>query len=420
MEDSSPKLMMLTLAIGAGLLAVFIVWVSKQIANEQTRGQGIAAAVIALCVLVAGLFFMPTRVVVHTPPATVTPGVAAESSISMDGNGVQVHVHSGHPTVGDPSASTASGGIQIREAQFAWGPVAIALLAVGVIAIVVSSKRGLAAALACLGIVAAVLVMYVFAARNASFVAQAPQAATIETAWDESVEYAPNPFGTTQSNVSERSVAVVEETAAKLKAEDDSRKEVTPETKPADDVDAEAESPAVKSSAGKSSAVDKTTPPKVPPPAWINSEPNMEAGVYSTVAVSGPYSTKRECLQRLDNAIDGAVRDFAEDVLRPRMRYAAWNRWKPIEDRLVESRHFEQVQTSVGPMWNLHVLLTIDQADKAYFQQVARNFEVQQAVEEASIGGFFVLGALALLYGGLRYAGRKKPAAPLETATPEA
>ena len=70
MEPMYPKFMMLGLAVGAGLLAVFVVWVSKQIANEKTRSQGITAAAIAGGLLLVGLMVIPTRTVVHMAPAT--------------------------------------------------------------------------------------------------------------------------------------------------------------------------------------------------------------------------------------------------------------------------------------------------------------------------------------------------------------
>jgi hypothetical protein len=404
LQDSSPTLMMLILAVGAGLLAVFVVWVSKQIANEETRSQGMWAAGIALGFVALGFVIIPATTDVQMAPPTVVSGVSAQSGISVEHSGVQVQIHGEHPTPVPPTAPAASRGVFVGYRGLAWGPLAIAVLAVGVITIAVSSKRGMAAALASLGIVAGVLVMFLYSARQASSVGLAPPRAILDTSWDRTIgESVPDPMERIHTATPESGVAVPEEIAADEKNVAESGKEQAAEAKPAEakpagDGKAEAESP----------AAEKKTPPKDPPPAWINSEPNLEAGVYSSVVVSGPYSTKRECLQRLDNAINGAVKVFVEDNLRPRIGYAVWARWKPIEDRLVESRYFEQVQTSVGPMWNLHVLLTIDHADKAYFQQIARSLEVQQAVEKTSIGGFTVLGALAVLYIALKYPCRKK------------
>jgi hypothetical protein len=291
--------------------------------------------------------------------------------------------------------------------------MAIAVLAVGVITIAVSSKRGMAAALASLGIAAGVVLMYFYSARHVSSAGLAPPQAIRDTSWDRTIgESVPDPTDRIHATTPEPGVAVPEEQAADERSEAESGKQQTAEAKPADDRKAEAEP----------SAAEEKSPPKEPPPAWINNEPNLEAGIYSSVVVSGPYSTKRECLQRLDNAINGAVQVFVEENLRPRIGYPVWARWKPIEDRLVEARYFEQVQTSVGPMWNLHVLLTIDQADKAYFQQIAHNHEVQKAVEETSLGGFAVLGALAVLYVALKYPCRKKcgRVEPAANHTPEA
>ncbi|MEX2138341.1 MAG: hypothetical protein WD894_03720 [Pirellulales bacterium] len=406
MQAQTPNFSILAIAVGAGLLAVLVLWVSKQIVNEKTRSQGIVAAAIALGVLLLGFFVMPATTVVQMAPATatVTPGVTTESSISMERNGaMEVHVHRGHPTVSAPSAHVTRSGQNVGQAHFAWGPLTIAVIAVGVIAIVVSSKRGMVAALACLGIVAAVLVMYLFAARHSTDVARvaeiAPPAVITEPT-REAVAVGPT--------VSTEAHTAAEESAWDVKAEADTASDEKAEKTSTSDRERIADSRVSES---------ENEPTATPPPAWIDSEPTMESGVYRVAVVSGPYQTKRECRERLERPARNAVQEYFRNY-QPNNGGGNWVNAPYIRDQLIEEEYFERVNSSVGPMLNLHVLLRIEQSDVAYFNQLAHQRNVRQAVEETSIGGLFVLGSLVVVYVALRYPCRKKRATAVGSDAP--
>ena len=55
MEATFPVFMLVAMAVGAGLLAVLVLWISKRIANPETRAQGITVAAISLAVVMVGL-----------------------------------------------------------------------------------------------------------------------------------------------------------------------------------------------------------------------------------------------------------------------------------------------------------------------------------------------------------------------------
>jgi hypothetical protein len=414
MEAASPNFRILALAIGAGLLAVFIVWVSKQLAKPETRSQGLTAAGIALGVLVLGFFGMASRDVVQMAPATVTRGTitsgTAESSVSIERSGMEVHVHSTHPPVAPPSAPATGSGPAVGQAHFAWGPIAIAVIVVGVIAIVVSSKRGLAAALACLGIVAAGLVMYMFAARSA------PQSALI-------AEVAPRVDSPTDwKTVDDDQVAVeriqVADSASRRTAAEATREEKA-EAEPASDKKADAKSATVENKAAETKSTDDNkAAAQSAPPAWVGSEPTMEGGVYRAEVVSGPYSTRRECETQLDEPLRKAMMEYANDHLPYNVRFHAWGNASYIRNNLIEERYLAQEQYGVGKMYNLHVRLKVDADDVARFNAVAHEWRVRQAVEETSIGGLFVLGSLVVAYGALRYGCCKKRASQNAGAVP--
>jgi hypothetical protein len=94
-----------------------------------------------------------------------------------------------------------------------------------------------------------------------------------------------------------------------------------------------------------------------------------------------------------------------------------------IEDRYLAEKTYENLSSK---MYSLHVRLKVEPRHAARFAQIAQQSRVRRAVEAASAGGVFVFGALVVLYGGLRFVGRKKrttsvdeaPIAPAEATTP--
>ena len=113
-----------------------------------------------------------------------------------------------------------------------------------------------------------------------------------------------------------------------------------------------------------------------------------------------------------------AMMEFAKDHLRPSAQYHAWGNTEFIRNNLIEERYLAEQQYGVGKMYNLHVRLKVDPEDVARFNALAHQWEVQQAVEETSIGGLLVLGSLVVAYVGLRYFGCKKRTNQIDTAAP--
>jgi hypothetical protein len=160
---------------------------------------------------------------------------------------------------------------------------------------------------------------------------------------------------------------------------------------------------------------------KAPAPAWIDEEPTMESGIYRAAVVSGPYSTKRECEMHLDEPLRKAMMEYGESQLRPSAHFAAWADIGYVRNNMIEDRFLaeERYENPLGKMYKLHVRLKVEPRDIARFEELARYNQQKRAVETASAGGIFVFGALVVLYGGLRFVGRrKKTSAPDAAAAP--
>jgi hypothetical protein len=149
----------------------------------------------------------------------------------------------------------------------------------------------------------------------------------------------------------------------------------------------------------------------------------MKDGIYKAVVVSGPYSTRRECENYLDRPLREAMMEYANDHQSPNSRYFGWADMGYVRNNMIAKPgdaywHLAEVQSGVGKMYNLYVQLTVQPRDVAWFAELARRNEERRAVETASAGGIFVFGALIVLYGGLRFIGRKKRASAADPTTP--
>jgi FtsH-binding integral membrane protein len=418
MEAQFPLFFMVALAVGAGLLAVLVLWLSKHIANEKTRSQGVAIAAITVGVLLLGLLVTRTShrpmIGIHDTPVAPVPtmasGEAAQHSPAVappsDSSG-QIHAHAHHhqPPVDGRVA-----------AKFAWGPLIVAAVTVAVIVLLATSRKGLATALAGLGIAGVILSLIVYAGVEKQMVrevvptkvASAPRVNVTR----EIVESKPTP-----QVQPAKSIGVVAESSAGITAEAG----VTSSEKQdhsIDDDKAQADDKAKSKAAAEAAPKTTTEVPATPRPSWIDDEPSMEDGVYRAAIVSGPYSTRRECEAHLDDALRNAMMEYADEHLRPNARYAAWVDIGYVRNNMIEDRFFaeERYENPLGKMYKLHARLKIEPRDVARFEELARHGEERRAVETASAGGVFVFGALVVVYGALRFIGRKKRAAAADPA----
>jgi hypothetical protein len=414
MEAQMPMFFVIALAVGAGLLAVFVLWLSKNITNEKTRSQGVAIAAITVGVLLLGLLVTRSS---HRPMIGIHENPVPPIATPSSGETIEHY-----PVVAPPSESTGQIHAQAHQQQqpldgrvatkLAFGPLTLAALAVAVIVLVATSRKGLGAALAGLGIAGVVLSMIVYAARSSQVqVAPTRVASTASsTVVQEFVGLKPTTYVQTENSagVAESSAEATAEAATHArdssdKAEADDEPDVS--EKPKADRAAIAESP-------------KATEPPKPAPGWIDDEPAMENGVYRAAIFSGPYKTRRECEAHLDDALRKAMAEFADTHLRPSAHYAAWTDIGYVRNNMIEERYLaeKQYDDPLGKMYKLHARLKIEPRDVARFEELARRNEERRAVETASAGGIFAFGALIVLYGGLRFLGRKKRIKPADAA----
>lgn len=165
----------------------------------------------------------------------------------------------------------------------------------------------------------------------------------------------------------------------------------------------EAEDPA-DSSAGPSPAT---------PPPWldaITSEPDSPAGfparvlegTYQMVVKAGPYETREECESSLPDALERGVRQF---IARDLGEEPADRIHLPLEfiaTRVVKDQVTEPVNTSFGPMVQVHALLRFDREVQARIHDQWNRILVNRRLWHAggALGGVLLL--LSVVYGYLK------------------
>jgi len=149
----------------------------------------------------------------------------------------------------------------------------------------------------------------------------------------------------------------------------------------------------------KSAAVPN--PPQ--PPAWVGAPPQIKDGVYQIVVGSGRYTTYPECQRALDVLLKRAIDEYVETRLAPELGPppasvaldpALIHRW------FVKDQFLEQVQSSVGPMHQLHALVRFDDRSQRDLRERYEQAVTRGRLEYLALGGGMVLVVLgaALAY----------------------
>jgi len=139
-------------------------------------------------------------------------------------------------------------------------------------------------------------------------------------------------------------------------------------------------------------------------PAWIDAPPGVVGDAYQTAIVVGPYTTRLEC----DRALPAELRRAAADYVRLCLGDDAKYRWRVrlsddyLRGNVVKATWEETKETSVGPMTQVHVLLSFDRKTKALVQQQSDNAQAEERIFYAGIGLGAILLVLAATYAVLK------------------
>ena len=138
-------------------------------------------------------------------------------------------------------------------------------------------------------------------------------------------------------------------------------------------------------------------------PDWVAWPAKYIDDAYVMPVSVGPYTTELECDARLPDALQAAVADYVEIYLGPET--AASVRLPADELRklsLARGRFVETIETSLGPMVQLHAQLAFDTKVQEQLREQWRQAVVAGRLRYAAGGLAVLLSLLALLFAYLK------------------
>ena len=182
-------------------------------------------------------------------------------------------------------------------------------------------------------------------------------------------------------------------------------------------------SPGATKSAEKSASApssDSTTKAAEHPPDWISRPPHPEQGddgqrAYVAAAASGRYATPAECERAIIPAINEIVARYVAEYLPNAPDGDLALDADYIHNSLIKQEYWEPVDTSVGPMHQLHDLLVFDSRVRNELDSRARLAKVDGRLKYAAAGTALTLLVLGGIYSLLRKGERGTNAAAKAT-----
>jgi len=142
-----------------------------------------------------------------------------------------------------------------------------------------------------------------------------------------------------------------------------------------------------------------------PPPGWLNQPDGLQGDVYGITVQCGPYSTRGECRQVMQDQLLAAVNRHVDELIEPGAHRLLDIDLPYIhENLLTQDRQYLGLHQSpsLGPMWQMYARLEFDDEDRA---DLEARWEQQVTSRRLTVAAAWAVGTLALLaafYGYLQ------------------
>jgi hypothetical protein len=137
-------------------------------------------------------------------------------------------------------------------------------------------------------------------------------------------------------------------------------------------------------------------------PAWVDMHGTLEGSVYRVAINSGPYVDVPECQRALDESMKRLVDRYIEDFLGDGAASLVDVPRAYLKEKVKRAEYGEVVESSVGPMRQLHALLEIDDDARKAFHESWRQAIVTQRLWYVGSAAAVVLALLSTFYGYLK------------------
>lgn len=131
-------------------------------------------------------------------------------------------------------------------------------------------------------------------------------------------------------------------------------------------------------------------------------DPKLDEGVYYVAVSSGRYVDVPECQRALDVAMKVTADQYIEDYLGEGAAALVNIQRDYLKQHSKRDQYEEVVQTSVGPMHQIHAQLRFDDSARNEFHQRWQAAVVTERLWYLGLGGAVVLALLSTFYGYLQ------------------
>jgi hypothetical protein len=149
---------------------------------------------------------------------------------------------------------------------------------------------------------------------------------------------------------------------------------------------------------------DEKQPAAAVRPAWVDAPDHAEDAGYQVAVRVGPYATDVQCDADLPGAVAAAAQEYMETFLDHRAQgvHLRADRLAAAPVKLVAEDYRETVQTSVGPMRQLHARLVFDRRVNEWLQDQVRDAVIVGRLWYVGAAAACVLASLGLLLAYLK------------------
>ncbi|MBI1248393.1 hypothetical protein GC197_11220 [bacterium] len=154
----------------------------------------------------------------------------------------------------------------------------------------------------------------------------------------------------------------------------------------------------------------------IPPgrPSWVEQAPSWnDHGTYCVSVSSGPYDRGIECQKSLDQEVDKAIGQFANEILEnDHASELLKDDLAKMRQSVVSETYHEQLTPSFGIMYQWHSLLKFDEVIQNKIRELWAMQQRMSRVVYIGVGFLMVLGLLAISYTALTFSGERSRVSP--------
>lgn len=137
-------------------------------------------------------------------------------------------------------------------------------------------------------------------------------------------------------------------------------------------------------------------------PAWVDAPEGRTDQGYQMTVVAGPYQTEVECTRELRGKLEEAINRYAERYAGPGLPHLNAGVALSVQPSCIREYYWETLDTSVGPMKQLHAQLVFDKTFHGWFDRYLHQQRMMVRLGYCGAAFLALLALMATVWVGLK------------------